>query len=218
MKIASSDRRPFLRGATFANVTSLLALVVSCSGTAYAALKITSADIVDKTIEARDVKSSTLTGDQIANGTIALSDLGPSARVLTASVGPECKLVRGSGVTDVSEQRTTIIALGGLVRKTECDVRFVRDVSRCVPVAGGGALFDSDVQGAIGSADSQPPQLRVPTEASGRLETNEVRVLTRMDGDRADFRPPTFHLAVFCSDARPPIRIPGGPALPDRGR
>lgn len=186
----------FFKSTHFANVTSVLALVIACGGTAYAGIKVTSDDIVDGTIQARDVKASTLTGADIQDGKIQPIDLSPDARVLTASATDECKLTRSSGA--ISTQSYTSGAYG--LDVTECDVRFIRDVSRCTPVVSTGNYNYSEVSGAFTSED-----------AAGRpgIDANEVRVATDVPPNAkipSNIRPPRFNLAVFCP--RPPIRIP----------
>jgi hypothetical protein len=63
-------------GLSFANVCSFLALVIATSaGGAYAASTITSADIVDRTIKARDIGRGAVTGDKILDRTINTLDV-----------------------------------------------------------------------------------------------------------------------------------------------
>jgi hypothetical protein len=53
------------RHLTVANVVSVIALCVALGGGAYAALDVTSADIVNKTIRRKNVKPNTLGGKQV---------------------------------------------------------------------------------------------------------------------------------------------------------
>jgi hypothetical protein len=50
---------------TYANVVATLALFVALGGSAYAAATINSADVQDKSLKGRDLKSNTVTGKQI---------------------------------------------------------------------------------------------------------------------------------------------------------
>jgi hypothetical protein len=75
-----------LRGSkSFANVTSMLALITALGGSAYAAVTITGAEVKNESLTGRDVRNNSLrsidirTGaiqtDEIADGTIAAADL-----------------------------------------------------------------------------------------------------------------------------------------------
>jgi hypothetical protein len=82
---------------SFANVTSLLALIVALSGTAYAAVTITganitngsvtSADIRNNTIRGSDVRADAINSDDIENGSITPDDLNRNA--LGGLTGPK---------------------------------------------------------------------------------------------------------------------------------
>ncbi len=72
-------RRPF----TYANVVATLALFVALGGTSYAALKITSKDIVNRTIKGGDVAKDTLGGTEIREK--SLKQVPSAARATTAS-------------------------------------------------------------------------------------------------------------------------------------
>jgi hypothetical protein len=64
-------RRPIFRKGSFANVTSVAALVIAMSGTsAYAATLITSKQIKNGTIKGVDIHAATITADKLAAGTI----------------------------------------------------------------------------------------------------------------------------------------------------
>jgi hypothetical protein len=64
-----------LKRPSHATVVAYLALFVALGGGAYAALKVTSADIVDKTIRGRDVKPNALGSGQINEGGLRLPQL-----------------------------------------------------------------------------------------------------------------------------------------------
>jgi hypothetical protein len=63
-----------------AHVLALMALVVACSGTAYAAATIGSAQIVNDSVRSIDVKNNNLTGTDIKNGTLSTLDLSSTAQ------------------------------------------------------------------------------------------------------------------------------------------
>ena len=60
---------------TYSSVAATLALVISLSGSAYAAGLVTSADIKDDTVQSRDVRDGALRGLDVQNGTLTLADL-----------------------------------------------------------------------------------------------------------------------------------------------
>ena len=63
----------------YADIAATLALVVSLSGTAYAATVVTSANIRDNTIQSRDVRDGTLQGRDVADGSMTLADLNDTS-------------------------------------------------------------------------------------------------------------------------------------------
>jgi hypothetical protein len=68
------------KGTTYANVTSTIALVIALGGTsAYAAGKITSADIKDGTIKAADLAKGAVTSAKIRDGNVRTPDIAGSA-------------------------------------------------------------------------------------------------------------------------------------------
>lgn len=76
------------------NAVGLVALVMAMGGTAYAAAKITSAQIANNTITSVDVKDQALTGKDIKNGSIAAADLAkglakPGANGAPGANGPK---------------------------------------------------------------------------------------------------------------------------------
>jgi hypothetical protein len=70
-------------------VAATLALVLSMSGTAFAAVMVTSEDIVDNSILSRDVRDGTLRGVDVADGTLTLADVNDLAeQQLRGQQGP----------------------------------------------------------------------------------------------------------------------------------
>jgi hypothetical protein len=73
-----------LRPPSHATVVAYVALFFALSGTAYAAAKFTSADIVDGSLTGADIAADSLTGEDIAPGSIDAGDL--STQVPTGGV------------------------------------------------------------------------------------------------------------------------------------
>lgn len=69
--------RRMVRTGRFANVTALLALVVALSGSAYAATKIRSGDIVNGQVKRADLGTSAVTSLKVRNGTLLAKDFEP---------------------------------------------------------------------------------------------------------------------------------------------
>jgi hypothetical protein len=69
----------FIHRPSHAAVVAYLALFMSTSGTAYAAAKWTSADILDGTLTGVDVSDNSLTGADVAPGSISVTDFAPDA-------------------------------------------------------------------------------------------------------------------------------------------
>ena len=69
--------RRLVRPPSHATVVAYLALFFAMGGTAYAAAKWTSADIVDGTLTGADISDNSLTGADITSGSISSSDLAP---------------------------------------------------------------------------------------------------------------------------------------------
>lgn len=63
----------------YADIVATLALVVSVSGTAYAAITVTSADIQDNTVQSRDVRDGNLRGRDLADGSLTLADINDTS-------------------------------------------------------------------------------------------------------------------------------------------
>lgn len=73
------------RRASYANVTSTLALVIALGGTgAYAANTIGSADIKPGAVKASDLGNNAVTSPKVKDGQLQLKDLGASARTSAA--------------------------------------------------------------------------------------------------------------------------------------
>jgi hypothetical protein len=69
-----------LRGLTFSNVSSFLALVIALgTGTAYAASTVGSSDIINKSIRSVDIKNGQVKSTDIRDATIKAPDLAPGA-------------------------------------------------------------------------------------------------------------------------------------------
>ncbi|WP_309646799.1 hypothetical protein [Nocardioides sp.] len=66
-------RRP---SATFANVTSMLALLVAVSGGAYAANTVRSSDIKNGQVKTADLANNAVTGKKVKNGSLKRADIG----------------------------------------------------------------------------------------------------------------------------------------------
>lgn len=62
---------------TFANVTSLLALVVALSGTSYAALRVGSRQIVNNSIRSADLHNNDVRGVDLRDRTVGARDVAP---------------------------------------------------------------------------------------------------------------------------------------------
>jgi hypothetical protein len=65
---------------TYANVVATLALFIALGGTAWAAATITSAEVKDRSLIARDIKLASLTGAEVKNGSLAEADLSAAAK------------------------------------------------------------------------------------------------------------------------------------------
>jgi hypothetical protein len=77
------------RSFTYANVVATCALMLALGGTAWAAVRVNGAQIVDRTITARDVKVGSLTGAEVRNGSLAAADLSAATRrALRGAAGP----------------------------------------------------------------------------------------------------------------------------------
>ena len=89
---ASSPRRPvmarrLLRGLTFANICSFLALTIALgTGTAYAANTVLSTDIVDGEVKNADLGANSVTSGKIYNNSVNADDIRTDA--VTSSRGP----------------------------------------------------------------------------------------------------------------------------------
>lgn len=70
---------PALRRPTYAGVAATLALVTSLSGSAYAAVMVTSADIKNDTIASRDLRNGSVRGVDVKNQSLTLADLSEAA-------------------------------------------------------------------------------------------------------------------------------------------
>jgi len=103
------------RRLTFSNVVSLVALFVALGGTSYAALRVTSGDVVDRSLRSVDVRKHTLTGAEIDKARLGAVPLALSAQTVG---GARVRRVdyRSSSSTD----RRTLIDLGGLVVEGDC--------------------------------------------------------------------------------------------------
>ncbi|HSX66591.1 hypothetical protein [Nocardioides sp.] len=79
--------------ATYANVAATAALVISMSGTAYAATVIYSSNIADGTIRSVDVRDDSLQSRDILNGTITRADINDTTEAAlkgqTGDAGPQ---------------------------------------------------------------------------------------------------------------------------------
>lgn len=64
-----------LRRPRYADVAATLALVLSMSGTAYAAIVVTSSNIKDETILSRDIRNGAVRGSDLRDGTITGADI-----------------------------------------------------------------------------------------------------------------------------------------------
>lgn len=62
--------------ATFANVTSMLALLVAVSGGAYAANTVRSTDIKNGQVKTVDLAKNAVTGPKVKNGSLTRADIG----------------------------------------------------------------------------------------------------------------------------------------------
>lgn len=65
---------------TYANVVATLALVLALGGTAYAAATIGSAQVIDRSLLARDIKGGTLGSFEVRDASLRVADLTPGAR------------------------------------------------------------------------------------------------------------------------------------------
>ena len=74
LRLPRFDRRP-----RYADVAATLALVTSVSGSAYAAITVTSADIQDNTVQSRDVRDGTLRSRDLADGSVSLADINDTS-------------------------------------------------------------------------------------------------------------------------------------------
>ena len=100
------------RKITYANVAATLALVLASGGTAYAVNTVRSADIVDGTIQSRDLGTGAVKSVDVLDGTVARVDLAPVLRtridagveVLADLEGTPCTVGANPGaVTVLSE-------------------------------------------------------------------------------------------------------------------
>jgi hypothetical protein len=64
---------------TYANVVSTLALFVALGGSSYAAISVSGADVVDRSLDGRDIGVGSLTGREIARRSIGAEDLRTGA-------------------------------------------------------------------------------------------------------------------------------------------
>jgi len=66
---------PLRRSISFANVTSMLALIVALGGTSYAAVTVTGKDVRNESLTGRDIKNGSIKGRDIANGDVTTTDI-----------------------------------------------------------------------------------------------------------------------------------------------
>lgn len=97
------------RGNRFSNVVSIVALVVSLSGAAYAGGLIDTADVVNNSLTGADIKDSSLSSSDIRRDSIALSDLaqnvlpaGAAQRRISEAcdVGSSISVVHSNGTVE----------------------------------------------------------------------------------------------------------------------
>jgi hypothetical protein len=90
---------------SFANVISVIALMVALGGGAYAAVKIDSGDIKNKTIKNKDVKPETLQGNRINESSVSGLDRCPASA--PTNLGGICySAAQGATNWDAANQTT----------------------------------------------------------------------------------------------------------------
>lgn len=187
---------------SYANVTATLALFVALGGSAYAGLRIGSAEVVDGSILGRDIAKETITGRNTKTGTIDGSDIRDGS-LLTADIARTAReAIKGEkgekgDKGDSAADLWAVIHTDGTVARSKglagvqrlatgrYSVRFNQDVTGCAFLA------------AVGDAESGniTPGQALVTKRVG--DGNAVQVTTTVadgsqDGDR------DFHLGVFC--------------------
>jgi hypothetical protein len=170
-----------------AMVVAVVALAVSLSGSAYAALVITGKSIRNGTVTTRDIRNHSLRGtdmrrDGIGGGSIKESTLGPV---------PTAYLATGSGrfaVVNANGQAVRGRSISSVARTSEgrYQVIFNGDVRGCA--------YFATVGDASASAPPQNSQIEV---SSLGTNVNGVSVRTE-NGTNGNELDRSFHLIVMC--------------------
>jgi hypothetical protein len=103
-------------------IVSLIALLVALSGSAYAATKLTGADIKDSSLTAADVKNSSLTGTDVKDSSLTAADITDSS--LTAADIKDSSLTG----TDIEDGTVGSKDLDAALTKTLADLQTSRPV------------------------------------------------------------------------------------------
>ncbi|HYF47493.1 MAG TPA: hypothetical protein VD926_14865 [Acidimicrobiales bacterium] len=209
-------------------MTSTLALVLALSGTAYAAATVTSADIVNGTIQGLDIRTGAVATADIATGGVTGPDIAPNA-VQTADIG--FQTITNEDIADdaietevVQDGTLTADDLGtGSVASDEIVDGSVAPEDLAAPVApplfavvdASGAVLNSSpgvTATAVNPGSYQVTFAQDVTNcaavASVQSTTTKVATILFIGGQRVDVvtalpsngaaEPSRFHLAVLC--------------------
>jgi hypothetical protein len=170
-----------------AMVVAVVALIVSLSGSAYAAFVITGKNIKNGTVTGRDIRNHSLTGsdmrhDGIGGGSIKESSLGPVPSAYLASGAGRFAVINSNG----QAVRGRDISSAARTEEGRYQVIFNGDVRNCGYYATIGGI----------SAATPPSHSEISVSSLGS-NVNGVAVRTQNGGNGNPIDRP-FHLLVMC--------------------
>ena len=182
---------------SYANVVSTLCLFILLGGSAYAAVKIGSKQIMDNSIKSRDVKNGSLAGKDFKAGSLPAGPQGPRGGQGPPGLAgaPATRLfgtVYGNGTLNYGSGVTSSSGSNGLYH-----VVFNRSLRGCAALAmvGVGLPRDRNVSNYT-EGSRATTAIGVSAFLNDPNEERTVRVITTNNAGQTDAQ--SFQIAAFC--------------------